>query len=152
MQLPKVRKAIAYLSKEFGSKRPLIEQEMETDGLDLFVREFGQIISASDQGQLSIKEILKVYLARIERNKQGLPIRLYPFSRKQWEESPRAILIDPSLSFGRPTLAGTGIPIDVIAERYEAGESIEALSRDYGRSPHEIEEAIRYELQKLKAA
>ncbi len=152
VQLPKVRKAISYLSKEFKSTRPLLEQEMETDGSDLFIRELGQLISASGGGQMNIKEILKVYLARIERNEQGFPIKLYPFSRKHFTEAPRAILIDPTLSFGRPTLSGTGIPIDVIAERYEAGESIEALSLDYGRPQLEIEEAIRYELQKFKAA
>jgi uncharacterized protein (DUF433 family) len=35
----------------------------------------------------------------------------------------------------------------VIAERYKAGESIDALADDYGRSRLEIEEAIRCELE-----
>jgi uncharacterized protein (DUF433 family) len=43
-------------------------------------------------------------------------------------------------------LAGTGIATTVIAQRYKAGESIEELAEDYGRSTSEIQEAIRSEL------
>jgi uncharacterized protein (DUF433 family) len=59
--------------------------------------------------------------------------------------------MDPYVSFGRPVLAGTGITTAIIAERYKAGESIEELARDYDRVPHDIQEAIRCELD-AKAA
>jgi uncharacterized protein (DUF433 family) len=39
----------------------------------------------------------------------------------------------------------------VIADRYKAGESMQALAEDYERPPHDIEEAIRCELH-LQAA
>jgi uncharacterized protein (DUF433 family) len=45
-----------------------------------------------------------------------------------------------------PTLVGTEIPTAVVAERYKAGESIDELAGDYGRSRKEIEEVIRCEL------
>lgn len=64
---------------------------------------------------------------------------------------PKTIVIDPQVSFGRPVLAGTGIPTAVIAERYIAGESVDDLADDYGRRRLEIEEAIRCELS-LEAA
>ena len=54
--------------------------------------------------------------------------------------------MDPRVQFGRPCLLGTGVPTDVIAERYKAGESIESLVEDYGQAREHIEEAIRYEL------
>jgi uncharacterized protein (DUF433 family) len=53
--------------------------------------------------------------------------------------------IDPRISFGRPVIAGTRIATAVIGERWRAGESVEALAADYGRSLAEIEEAIRCE-------
>ena len=56
-----------------------------------------------------------------------------------------AVVIDPYVSFGRPVLVGTGIPTAVIAARYKAGESVDDLADDYGRSREEIEEAIRCE-------
>ena len=62
------------------------------------------------------------------------------------EQSPRLVVIDPRVAFGRPTLSGTGVTTLSIAERFDAGESIEALAVDYGRTRDEVEEAIRCEL------
>ncbi len=61
-------------------------------------------------------------------------------------------MIDPRVQYGRPVLAGSGIPTAVIAERYKAGESIDALAADYGRDTGDIEEAIRCELRLAEAA
>jgi uncharacterized protein (DUF433 family) len=150
--LEKVRKAVAYLSRQFPSKHPLADREFETDGLDLFIQKFGQLINISQAGQLAMKEVLQTHLQRIDRDLSGIPVRLYPFTRKQESrEDPRAVVIDPQVSFGRPVLVGTGIPTAVIAGRYKAGESMDALADDYGRQRFEIEEAIRCELA-LEAA
>jgi uncharacterized protein (DUF433 family) len=98
-----------------------------------------------------MREVVRAYLRRIDRDAKGLPIRLYPFTRKRQLEEPRAIVIDPFVSFGRAVLAGTGISTAVIAERFKAGEAMEALAADYGRNILEIQEAIRCELP-LEAA
>ncbi|MDP1768939.1 MAG: DUF433 domain-containing protein [Nitrospirota bacterium] len=145
--LEKVRTAMNYLSKQFPSRHPLADQEFVTDGLNLFIKKFSQLINISQEGQLAIQEVLQAHLHRIERDLKGIPVRLYPFTRKRdLQEEPRAVVIDPQVSFGRPVLAGTGIPTAVIAERYKAGESVDDLADDYGRRRLEIEEAIRCEL------
>jgi uncharacterized protein (DUF433 family) len=150
--LEKVRIAVSYLTKQFPSRHPLADQEFVTDGLNLFIKKFSQLINISQEGQLAIHEVLQAHLHRIERDLKGIPVRLYPFTRKRdFQEEPRAVVIDPLVSFGRPVLAGTGIPTAVIAERYKAGESMDALAEDYGRQRFEIEEAIRCELT-LEAA
>ena len=61
------------------------------------------------------------------------------------------MVIDPFVSFGRPVLAGTGIVTAVLAERFKAGESVEELAKDYGRTALDIQEALRCELP-LEAA
>ncbi|TMA11578.1 MAG: DUF433 domain-containing protein [Deltaproteobacteria bacterium] len=142
----RVRKALEYLKKELASKHPLAEQEFVTDRVDLFVEMFGQLVNISREGQLVIKDLIKAHLKRVERDTSGLPIRLYPFTRERKADEPKIIVIDPQISFGRPVLAGTGIATTIIAQRYKAGESIEELAEDYGRSRSEIEEAIRCEL------
>ncbi len=142
----RVRKALEYLKKELASKHPLAEQEFVTDRVDLFVEMFGQLVNISREGQLVIKDLIKAHLKRVERDTSGLPIRLYPFTRERKPDEPKIIVIDPQISFGRPVLAGTGIATTIIAQRYKAGESIEELAEDYGRSRSEIEEAIRCEL------
>ena len=141
-----VRKSVEYLKNRLGSKHPLAEQKFATDGVDLFIELFGRLVNISREGQLVIKELIEAYLRRVERDPVGIPIRLYPFTRDRKPEEPKVIVIDPYISFGRPVLAGTGIATTVIAQRYKAGESIEELAEDYGRSRTDIEEAIRCEL------
>ena len=62
------------------------------------------------------------------------------------------VVIDPRIAFGQPVIAGTGIRTSIIAERFEAGESIEELVAEYGRTAREIEEAIRSEFPRTAAA
>jgi uncharacterized protein (DUF433 family) len=55
----------------------------------------------------------------------------------------KPIMIDPRLSFGRPTIAGTGIPLSIVASRFRAGESISALAQDYRIPERSIHAAVR---------
>lgn len=149
--LPKVREALGYLTMQLASEHPLVEQEFETDGLDLFITRYGQLINITQAGQLAMRRVMQVYLRRIERDLNGMPIRLYPFTRSAPAEHVRMIVIDPYISFGRPVLAGTGIVTAIIAERYRAGESIDELAADYRRSRQDIEEVIRCEMPLMAA-
>ena len=151
ISLQKIRKAIDYLSKDLGSRHPLVAQRFETDGVDLFIQLYGQLVNLSQPGQLAMREVLEAYLRRIEWDAAGIVARLYPFTRKRAPDEPRVIVIDPRISFGRPVLAGSGIPTVVIAERYKAGESIDQLADDYDRERLDIEEAIRCELDERAA-
>lgn len=148
IDMGKVRKAISYLRKRYDSKHPLAEKRLETDGIQIFVEDEERLISASEGGQLTIGAVLEEYLERIERDPRGLPVKLYPFTRHARDEeplfrSPRLIEINPRVARGRPVIAGTGVPVEVLAERFEAGESIADLAHDYGRKTSEIEEALR---------
>jgi len=144
--LQTVRKALAYLAQRVPSPHPLADQRFETDGVNLFVQYFGALVNISQDGQLAMRELLQAYLRRVERDAHGIVARLYPFTRRGDPNEPRRVVIDPRISFGRPVLAGTGIPTAMIAERYKAGESVDELAKDYGRDRLEIEEAIRCEL------
>lgn len=145
--LAKVRTALTYLRRHFPSQHPLADQKFETDGSHLFIQKYGQLINLSQEGQLAIRRVLEAHLRRIERDASGLAVRLYLFTRKHQPDEPKVVVVDPCVSFGRPVLTGTGIATAIIAERFEAGESIRELAEDYGRHPSEIEEAIRCEFQ-----
>lgn len=150
VKLPKVRAALDYVKRQFHIERPLIDQTFQTDGLDLFVERYGDLINASREGQQAMREIISVYLKRIERDAQGLPIKLYPFTRDTESDAapktdPRVVVMNPSISFGRPVIAGTGVPVSSIYERYRAGDSMADLAHDFSLGTSEIEEAIRCE-------
>lgn len=147
IQLPKVRKAIIYLRQQRPSPHPLADQQFETDGINLFIEKYGQLINITKEGQLAMRSVLQSFLKRIKRDAQGMPAKLYLFTRRGEIGEPLAVVVDPAVSFGRPVLEGTGIPTAILAERFKAGDSPEALADDYGRPKEEIEEAIRYELK-----
>lgn len=152
--MPRVRTALDFLSKKFRSKHPLVEHDFETDGVDLFVDKFGELINVSRGGQIAMKEILRLYLRRIERDENGLARQLFPFTRMANDghvDDPKIVAINPRIAFGKPVIVGTGIPTSIIAERYKTGESISEIASDYGRRLEEIEEAIRCEFE-LRAA
>lgn len=146
VHMPAVRKAIAFLRKTFDTQYPLSSRAMLTDGKDLFIEHYGKLVSVSEQGQMALKEVLELYLKRIDRSPSGLPIRLFPYTRADIRQAPpKSIVIDPRVQFGRPCLVGTGITTSIIVERYRAGESVQELANDYRCETHGIEEAIRYE-------
>jgi len=146
----KVRSALVFLKERLHSRHPLADYEFTTDGISHFIDHLGRFIDVTEEGQLAMRQLLLAYLRRIERDPKGIPVKLFPFTREPEADEPRAIVIDPHLAFGRPVLVGTGVATVIIAERFEAGETMEALAADYGRPRSDIEEAIRCELT-LKA-
>jgi uncharacterized protein (DUF433 family) len=147
LPLQRVRPALEYTRRELGVDRPLIHQQFETNGLDLFIHHLGDTVNASQNGQLAMR--FRTRLTRIERDNHGMPIKLFPFTRpSEALNDAKLIVIDPEVAFGRPAIAGRGIATDVIADRYSAGEPIDSIAEDYGADPAQIEEAIRCELRR----
>ena len=145
VKLRAVRKAIDYLRERFRSDHPLLDRQMLTDGKDLFIEQYDHLVNISQHGQLAMKEIMAAYLKRIKRDRGGIPIRLFPFTRERYAESPEIISIDPKIRFGKPCISGTRIPTAIVSERHQAGDSMELLAKDYSRNAEEVEEVIRYE-------
>lgn len=141
--LPKVRRAVDFLSREFKTEHPLLSHQLQTDGLDLFMEHSDELLNISRDGQLAMREVLQSALKRVERDANGVPVRLFPFTRSGTEDGPQVIVIDPRVSGGRPAIARTGVATEVIADRLKAGESMEELAHDYGLTDMEIEEALR---------
>ena len=151
--LQKVRRALAYVEEELGIERPLSNARFETDGINLLVHELKRLVNVSQEGQLEIEPVVRSFLKRIKRDPSGVPIKLYPFTRKEVsEDEPQPVEIDPQIAFGRPVLAGRGVPTAVLADRFKAGDSLAELAEDYDTSPEIIEEAIRCELSRREAA
>ncbi|MBK9522886.1 MAG: DUF433 domain-containing protein [Rhodocyclaceae bacterium] len=136
---PRIRRAIDFTAKRMGVKRPLLQQTFETDGMDIFVRELERLINASRDGQLAIREVIGLYLRRVDRDPAGVPIKLHPVISSQ-------VVIDPQISFGRPTLLGTGVPIEEISDRFRAGDAAQDIAEDYGLQVEQVDEAIRCQL------
>ena len=126
-------------------QRPLVDQQMLSDGKDILVEYLGNVLNVSGEGQRVMREALDRYLDRVDRDTQGKTIRLFPFTRLQTAESPHVVAVDPTHRFGKPYLLGCGVETSVVLSRYQGGESIAELADEFATSKDEIEEAIRYE-------
>jgi uncharacterized protein (DUF433 family) len=147
IDLEKIRVAIKRLEEDFNSQHPLAEHKFETYGKDIFVQEYGQLVDVGRDGQLAWRQLLDEYLTRVEYDPSGQAARLFPYIRANGTSQPKNVVINPYVSFGKPVIAGTGLPTRVVAERYKAGEDVPDIARDYGRKEEEINDAIRYELR-----
>ncbi len=144
VRIPKVRKSLATLAKYVQHRHPLVEQAFQTDRRDLFIEHVGKVVNLSKDEQILIPGVMELYLERIERDPKGL-FKLYPFVMERTANEPRLILINPAVGFGKPVIAGTGISTAVVSSRFNARESVPDLASEYGVSPKQIEEAIRWE-------
>ncbi len=144
VEIDSVRKALKYAEAELGISRLLLSNKLLTGGGDLFIEEYGELISLNKSGQLALKEILRSYLGRVDRDSHDVPIRLYPYVSHERNED-KKIVIDPRVSFGYPTLKGTGIKTSVIVSRIDAGETLEEVANDYELAPEQIKSAVVYE-------
>lgn len=141
--VPKIRAALDYVREQLNVARPLAHEQFQTNGVDLFIERFGELVNASKQGQVAMREMMQAALRRIERDApSGVPIRLYAAAPDERNRS-RFVAFDPMIAFGRPALIGSGVPIAAIAERFRAGDSIDALAEDYAVERQAIEEAVR---------
>jgi uncharacterized protein (DUF433 family) len=150
LRLPKVRKALGTLANMYPSAHPLIDRPLETDSVDVFIREHGnELLNLNRPLQRNFKQIFDIYMQRIELGPNGMSF--FPFVEQRSLSEPKIIMINPGISFGRPVISGTGIPTEVIASRFHARDSVSELAREYGRTDKEIEEAIRWESRAIAA-
>jgi uncharacterized protein (DUF433 family) len=141
-----VRAALDYAEAELGVPRLLTRPELRTSAGELFLERYGQLIELTRAGQLVMKRVLETYLQRVEWDRSSLPVRLFPFPKLDICDAGRAVVIDPFVAFGRPTIAGRGIATSAIADRVNSGESPAAVALDYGLDEEQIQEALVYEL------
>jgi uncharacterized protein (DUF433 family) len=145
LKLPKVRSALRKIGEEDPRQpHPLVTQVFLTDRKDLFIERMDKLVNVSAKSpQLSL-DFYRMYLERVESDPKGL-FRFFPFVVEPRPSEPKTIEINPMIGFGKPVIAGTGISTAIIASRFNARESIAGLAEEYGRTPQEIEEAIRWE-------
>jgi uncharacterized protein (DUF433 family) len=147
-----IRKALKELELHRNLAHPLLEQEFETDGVSLCIREGERIVNLNQRSQQEFRDFVSLYLHRIERDATGRATKLYPFLVNDHESEPRSISISPIVSFGRPVLAGTGVSTAVIVGRFTSRDSVPELAAEYRVPLNILEDAIRWELLKGKAA
>jgi uncharacterized protein (DUF433 family) len=140
-----LRGALAYAEKALGIERLLLRPELRADAGRIFLDRYGELIELSASGQLAMRRLFEEHLKRVEWDSFKFPVRLYPFLSAAAPSGECPIVIDPRIAFGRPVVVRKAISTSAIAERVDAGETVDDIAADYDLGRSEIEQAVVYE-------
>ena len=144
VQLSKVRQAIAEAEREIGIDRLLLRRDLKTHAGRILIEKFGEYLTLGQAGQYTMKVMLDAVLERFIWEDPNFPSTLFPYLLPG-QRSGKVIALNPKKSFGAPYLASRGITTAIIVSRFDAGESIPSLAKDYQVEEEEISAAIVYE-------
>lgn len=103
----------------------------------------GCMIALLTGGQSVFPQIIEIFSEKLdfeEITKFGFAKRWYPKGMEGF------IVIDPEISFGRPTIVGTGIPTHNIYDLYLGEEKkLEPVSKWFNIPPIQVQTAVRFE-------
>ena len=139
--LADLRQAVYYCEREFNIAHLFVHKDFKVGNRNLFIEKYGQHINLSKGGQLTLSTLLDLHLDRVHYD-GDLPVELNPFVL---DRVTKIVSISPYVAFGKPVVSDRKITTEVIAERYELGETEEELARDYDIGREKIQEAILYE-------
>lgn len=148
--MSRVRTALDFLSNNVPVAHPLVEtQLLVTPNQRVYIVHEGKHIDISAGGQWPLDAVVRKLLRRVHRGVQGIvsffPRIPPPAHNALPEEEYAPVVVDPEVCFGRPLIAGTAIPTDVVADRYRGGDSIRKMAEDYDLAEEQIEAALRFE-------
>ncbi len=145
VSMQRVRLALDFVSEHLsGFERPLLKPDFETDGKALFIElqeEAGDapmLLDVTGGGQLTWPEAVQEHFQSLVFDDQGDPSRL-------WLDDRHDVMLDPRFGWGLPVVAGSGVRTDVLFERLEAGEGLDAIAGDFSLKRSEVEIAVAWE-------
>ena len=117
--------------------RELVQRVQESVGLDprlalVVVRNGQQMIDWSPQ--------VEEFTQSVEWSKSGEPQMM------RLQQDLPSVAVNPLRGYGEPAVRG--VPTEIIRELYAAGDSIEMIAELYELDPAEVNDAVRYELQR----
>lgn len=152
--MQRIRPALLALQDEFGVAHALATKRLYTDGAEVlydFSQRSTSIGTPAPVGELVVirngqrvfKEVIDEYLQRIEYGSDGYAklIHLPTYRRRQ-------VIVDPARSFGQPVFVRGAARVDDVIDRFQAGESIQEVSDEFGVPVEDLEDALRVASQR----
>jgi uncharacterized protein (DUF433 family) len=142
LKLSAVREALGFVRTKFGDEAPLASHDLYASPGELFLERYGELINLNRAGQLGIRAVLQGLLTRLKWDRNQA-VRFFPPVPSRPDA--KNIMLDPTVSFGRPVLSRLGVTTSVIVDRINAGEGPAEVAQDYGATDEEIMDALAYE-------
>ncbi len=142
ISLERLRRAHEFARRQFDLDYPLASLKLRLEGGHI-LHEFdaaepdGAALALDLHGQWVLPLPVRSALDLFEYE-DGLASRWFPLGRNT------PIVVDPRVGAGRPVIVGTGVTVDVIHNRFKAGESIKSIAKDFEVETSAVEQALRY--------
>jgi uncharacterized protein (DUF433 family) len=140
--LDRIRRAHAYARRELGLPYPFASLPIRSEGghilHDFVVQEPGPgTLVLSLNGQWTLPIPVQAELENVTFGDEWAT-EWHPFGRQV------PIVVNPRIAAGSPVIAGSGVTIRTVRDRFDAGDDIDYLAADYNITPHDIQQAIRH--------
>ncbi len=143
-----IRTAIRNARDLLNTEYPFTSTRFLTDGKSIFheaVNNEGFELTDLARRQIVFESVIRPELyAGIEFSADGAARRWFPLKNK-------IVVLDPELSFGRPSLTKFGIPTDVLAQAVRVEKDPKLVAAQFDIPVAEVRAAVKYENQLLAA-
>lgn len=121
--------------------RELVYEAQQAVGLDRAL----VVVVLARSGQLLLSEPADRFRRSVEygNDPDAIVERIHPLGGDS------RVVVDPQRRFGEPVVRG--VPTEVLAEQFDAGDSIEAIAELHELDRTEVEAALVYERERTKA-
>ncbi len=99
----------------------------------------GKFVVLSEPNQYILQPLVEQELSQFDYNPDDrFASRWYPHGR----EVP--VVVDPHYAAGRPTIAGSGVSVDIVRKRWKAGERVGYIAHDFRLRRADVEAALQH--------
>jgi uncharacterized protein (DUF433 family) len=144
-----IRKALPILESEMGIDHALASNGLRTDGAEILFDyaatdpELDEALTVVVSSQRVFVPVVEDYLTRIEFDNDQWARRLILPGTKR-----RILEVDPTRAFGQPVFVNGGARVEDVLDRFRAGEALDAVARDFGVEPADLEDVLRATIPK----
>lgn len=144
--LPVLSIVLQNLRLRWSAEHPLADVRMRGEGKDLVAADL-RLAGLLSPEATHVAGTIEAYVARIERDERGEPLRLRVCTQGPY--GPEHVALDPAVHAGKPCITGTRVATARLWEQFKGGTSLRRIVEKEGCSWEALEEAIRYETSGL---
>jgi uncharacterized protein (DUF433 family) len=141
LSMQQLRAGVKQLQHDTGEQYVLARNDIATDGGSLLYNAATKVapewVRVKDK-QGTFRQVIEALFRFVSYADDGCAqrLRLRPYGHAE-------VIIDPRFGWGRPVLSSTKVPVDVIADLFFAGESVEDIADDFNISTEQVQAVVR---------
>jgi uncharacterized protein (DUF433 family) len=141
LSMQELRAGVKQLQRDTDQQYVLARNDIATDGGSLLYNAATKVapewVRAKDR-QGTFRQVIEALFRFVSYADDGYAqrLRLRPYGQAE-------VIVDPRFGWGRPVLSDTKVPVDVIADLFFAGESVEDIADDYDISTDQVQAVVR---------